>query len=138
LIKARSPDSDFFAQKKSLSGDLFYYILSMKKDSFWGRVKVLLNAHNMSQKQFAEVTGFSLGTIRGWIYHNRVPELSAAYAVAYALGVSLEYLLGGKEKEITELRFRELEMRKTAARITRLLYEAQLELKQMRPLAGKN
>jgi len=110
----------------------------MKKDSFWGRVKTLLKAHNLTQKQFAEVTGFSLNTIRGWIYHDRVPELSAAYVVAYTLGVSLEYLLGGKEKEIAQLRFRELEMRRTAARISKLLEKAQNDLKRLRPLAGKN
>jgi len=106
----------------------------MKRNDFWGRVKALIKAHKMTQKQFAEVTGFSPNTVRGWIYHNRVPELSAAYVIAYTLGVSLEYLLGGKDKEITKLRLKELKMRKAAARMLKMVDKMQKELAAMRPL----
>jgi len=96
---------------------------------FWPRTKALMKAHNLTQKQFAEQLGISQNTVRGWIYHNRVPELSAAYAIAYAMGVSLEYLLGGKEKNITELRLKELELRKAAGRILKSIDKIQVELK---------
>jgi len=109
----------------------------MKKDSFWGRVKQLLKAHNLTQNQFAKVTRFSPNTVRGWIYHDRVPELTAAYVIAHSLGVSLEYLLSGKDKDITELRLKELEMRKAAARILKMIDEIQKEIKVMRPIAEK-
>jgi len=104
---------------------------------FWLRVKELLKTHNLTQKQFAEQMGFSPNTVRGWIYHNRVPELSATYVIAYSLGVSLEYLLGGKDKNITELRLKELELRKAAGRIQKSIDKIQKELKQMRPIMKK-
>jgi len=93
-----------------------------------------MKAHNLTQRQFAEQLGISHHTVRGWIHYDRVPELSAAYAIAYAMGVSLEYLLGGKEKNITELRLKELELRKSAGRILKLMDKIQEELKRMRPL----
>jgi len=102
---------------------------------FWPRVKELIKAHNLTQKQFAAKNGFSQNTLRGWIYHNRIPDLSAAYAIAYSLGVSLEYLLGGKDKNITEARLKELELRKSAARILKMMDAIQEEIKLMRPLA---
>jgi len=129
----------------------------MTEIQFWVRVKTLIKAHNLTQKQFAEKLGFSQHTVRGWIYHNRVPELSAAYTIVYAqaalarriqtislrsttegshtLGVSLEYLLGGKDRKITELRLRELELRKAAGRILKNMDKMQKELKRMRPIA---
>ena len=109
----------------------------MTEIQFWVRVKTLIKAHNLTQKQFAEKLGFSQHTVRGWIYHNRVPELSAAYTIAYTLGVSLEYLLGGKDRKITELRLRELELRKAAGRILKNMDKMQKELKQMRPIAER-
>jgi len=106
----------------------------MDTDNFWVRVKALIKAHKMTQKQFARITGFSPNTVRGWIYHDRVPELSAAYVIAFTLGVSLEYLLGGKDKDIAKARIKELEMRKSAARILKMIDKIQKELVLMRPL----
>ena len=107
----------------------------MDKDTFWGRAKPLIKAHNMTQEQFAKRLGFSPHTVRNWIYHNRVPELSAAYDIAFTLGVTLEYLLGGKNKDITEIRLREIESRKAAARILKMMEKIQEQLLLMRPLA---
>ena len=56
----------------------------MNGKSFWERVKPLIKTHNMTQNQFADHLGFSRHTVRGWIYNNRIPELSAAYAIAFA------------------------------------------------------
>ena len=125
----------FFWKKSVHVHTFYYYIIAMEDIHFWRRTKALMKAHNMTQKQFAEHLGISLNTVRSWIYHDRVPELSAAYAIAYAMGVSLEYLLGGKDKDITVLRLKELKLRKAAGRILKKIDKIQIELKQMRPLA---
>ena len=107
----------------------------MDKDTFWGRAKPLIKAHNMTQRQFAEHMGFSPHTVRNWIYYDRVPELSAAYDIAFTLGVTLEYLLGGKNKDITEIRLKEIDSRKAAGRILKMMEKIQEQLQLMRPLA---
>lgn len=88
----------------------------------------------MTHAQFAEHIGISPNTFRNWIHYNRVPELTAAYEIAYSLGVSLEYLLGGKDRDMAEMRLREVEARKAAAKIQKMLGEIQKQLKVIRPL----
>ena len=107
----------------------------MRNTEFWKRTKALIKVHNMTQKQFADYLGFSRHTVRGWIYHNRVPHLNAAYDIAFILGVTLEYLISGKDKDIADMRLKELELRKSSARILELIDNAQKELQGMRPLA---
>jgi len=113
---------------------LIHYIIYMDNNLFWRRVKELIKTHNMTQKQFADHLGFSQNTFKGWIYHNRIPELSSAYAIAYALGVSLDYLVGGKDKDIVQLRLKNLESRKSAARALKMIEKVQKELLHLRPL----
>ena len=72
----------------------------MEKDNFWGRVKPLIKAHKMTQKQFAEYLGVPVHTLYGWIKYDRIPDTSTAYNMAVVLGVTLNYLLGGREAEI--------------------------------------
>ena len=110
------------------------HIIGMTGSNFWLRVKALIKAHNMSQRKFAEHCGFSINTFTGWIYHKRVPELSSAYVIAFALGVSLEFLLSGKDKDITELRSKQLELRKAVGRISVEIGKIQEEINQVRPL----
>ena len=106
----------------------------MENDTFWGRVKPLIKAHNMSQRQFADFLGIPYNTLKTWIRYDRLPEIRGAYAVAYALGVTLDYLLHGKDRDITAMRLREIETRKAVSRIQGLLEQIQKELSQMRPL----
>ena len=74
----------------------------MDTASFWNRVKVLIKAHNIGQKEFAAHIGIPLNTLKGWIHYNRIPDVQTAYAIAAALGVSLNYLVFGKEHDTTE------------------------------------
>ena len=111
---------------------LIFYI--MKKDTFWGRAKPLIKALNMTQQQFADYLGISYYTLRGWIYHERTPEILAAYNVAIALGVTLDYLLVGKDRDIAGKRLMEIETRKAAARVMKLADQIHEEISQMRPL----
>ena len=106
----------------------------MENNTFWGRVKPLLKAHKMTQKQFAEYMGISVNTLSGWIRHDRVPDTSTAYEMAVVLGVTLNYLLGGREAEIANWRFKELAAREAAARILELAGKIQEEVNKLRPL----
>ena len=74
----------------------------MDIDAFWSRVKILIKAHNVDQKKFAAHIGIPLDTLKGWIYHKRIPDVGTAYDIAAALGVSLDYLVFGKENDTTE------------------------------------
>ena len=106
----------------------------MDGKTFWKRVKPLIKAHNMTQKQYAEYLGLSLSTLQGWIHYERVPEITMAYTIAVTLGVTLNYLLGGKERDIAAARKKELEARNSAARIVKLAEQIIKEAKSINPL----
>ena len=106
----------------------------MVNNTFWGRVKPLIKAHHMTQKQCAEYIGVSHSTFTGWIRYGRVPDTQTAYEMAIVLGVTLNYLLGGREAEIADWRFKELAAREAAARILELSARIQDETRKLRPL----
>ena len=87
----------------------FYYIICMKIKAFWKRVKVLLKEKKITQAQAAKVCSRSLNTLRGWMSKDTIPPLEDAFELARYLGVSLEFLITGKEKaqaeQIEEVRF---------------------------------
>ena len=109
----------------------------MEKNTFWVRAKPLIKAHNMTQRQFAAYMGISINTLESWIKFDRVPETSTAYNIAVTLGVTLNYLLGGKERDITTARLKELEARNSAKRIAELSAQIIKEAQKMRPLGAK-
>ena len=88
----------------------------------------------MTQRQFAERLGISFDTFKGWIRFERVPETSMAYSLAIALGVTLNYLLGGKERDIARARLNELEARRAAGKMVKLAEKILKEAKKARPL----
>ena len=106
----------------------------MNNETFWERVKPLIKAHKMTQKQFAEYMGISVHTLSGWIRHKRIPDTSTAYDMAVVLGVTLNYLLGGREAEIADWRLKELSARSAAAHILELAAQIQKETSKLRPL----
>ena len=60
------------------------------------RIKSLL-----SQKELNDL-GFSANTVTNWKYRNTIPKSEALYKIAQKIGVSMEYLLTGKdEKELS-------------------------------------
>ena len=124
----------FFFYKRVFVDTLFMYNKIMNNNTFWGRAKPLIKALNMTQKQFADYLGYSYNTLKGWIQFNRVPDLSAAYNVAYALGVTLDYLLSGKDRDIAAKRLWEIEARKAATRVLELSEKIQKEMLLLRPL----
>jgi len=89
--------------------------------SFWERVKYLIRTHKTTQPKIAELLGIPPGTFRNWIYHNRIPDVETACDLAVVLGVSVDFLVYGNERDIVEAHnTRLLERKTTAASISRL------------------
>ena len=88
----------------------------------------------MTQRQFAEHMGISANTFSGWVRHERIPDTGTAYEMAVVLGVTLNYLLGGREAEIADWRYKELATREAAANILKLADQIQEETRKLRPL----
>jgi transcriptional regulator with XRE-family HTH domain len=86
------------------------------KNSFWGRVKILMKAHKISQEKFAAYIGVNFCTFRDWLRYNRMPDIYTAYDIADALGVSIDCLVRGKDGTRISLENREknVYLRKTA------------------------
>ena len=104
------------------------------KDTFWDRTKLLIKASNMTQKQFSEYIDISYNTFKNWIYNDRIPPFVNAYDIALALGVSLDYLMTGKDRDLTAKRLKELESRKAAGRLLKMMDKMQKQINQMRPI----
>ena len=109
----------------------------MSNKTFWGRVKPLIKAHKMTHKQFAEHIGISPNTFGGWVRHGRIPDTETAYDIAVVLGVTLNYLLGGREAEVADWRYKELAAREAAGRILKLTAQIEEETRKLRPLMKK-
>ena len=97
---------------------VFSVYYNMDANAFWKRVKVLIKAHNVSQEKFAAHIGMPLSTLKGWMFHNRVPDVGSAYGIAASLGVTLDYLVFGKENDsYEEEKKRRSEVKEAAARL---------------------
>ena len=97
----------------------------------WNRVKKLIKAHKMTQKQFAEYINIPSGTFEGMMYHNREPVVSLALDMAKVLGVTVEYLATGSDKEIKNRRIKELSDRQSASQISRLSLQINKEAEKI-------
>jgi len=107
--------------------------------AFWNRVKQLIKSAGMNQQKFAEHIDIPPRTFQGWIYHNRLPEAETACDIAIALGVSVEYLVMGKDRCNAKIRLKELEARKAAGRIEKLTKQIKNETKFIKtPAPEKN
>ena len=71
----------------------------MDAKNFWIRVKRLLKDNKTSQKALAEYLGIPLRTVVNWIYRGIFPLITEGYLMSKYFGVSVEYLLTGKEKK---------------------------------------
>jgi hypothetical protein len=64
---------------------------------FWERVKVEIRRLNTTQEWVANKAKLNFGSFRGWITKGRLPGTTEAVAIAQVLGVTVEYLLTGKD-----------------------------------------
>ena len=80
-------------------------IETMDNNQFWERVKTLSKEHHLTQQEICNLTGILLGTLKGWITNNRLPDAEGAVSIANVLHTTVEYLVTGKqsnEKEKTD------------------------------------
>ena len=127
LAEILASNSEFF--KKFAQVTKNPYIRYMDIGLFWNRVKTQIKAHKLSQADFARRIGMSPATLLGWMYHKRIPDIVTALNIAAALGVSIEYLVFGKDELSMDIRARQVEERKTAtARIRKLTDEMHEEV----------
>ena len=93
----------------------------MKLLPFWERVKYLIKTHKTTQDEIAGLIGIPLGTLRNWMYNNRLPDVETGCDLAVVLGVTVDYLVYGKNRKVIKERMSRLLERKTAAsRINKL------------------
>jgi len=71
----------------------------MDAKNFWIRVKKLIKDNKTSQKALAEYLGIPLRTVINWIYRGIFPLITEGYLISKYFGVSIDYLLTGKEKK---------------------------------------
>ena len=66
---------------------------------FWKRVKGILKEKGITQGTAAKSCNVPVNTLRFWMTKEYYPPLNFAAGLARFLGVSIEYLVYGKEKE---------------------------------------
>ena len=71
----------------------------MDANDFWNRVRVLIKREKTTQKALAEYLGVPVRTLGNWIYRGLYPVITEGYYIAQFLGVSVDYLVTGKEKK---------------------------------------
>lgn len=66
---------------------------------FWDRVRSEIKGQRTTQEWLSGKAGISFNTFQGWIAKGRLPDVEQAQAIAYALGVTVEYLVTGSDTE---------------------------------------
>lgn len=67
--------------------------------SFWQNVETELSYKNISRKELAENASFAVSGISLGLAHNSIPNADVAVRIAHFLGVSVEYLVTGKDRD---------------------------------------
>jgi len=62
---------------------------------FWERVKRLLRAQKLTQKELAALVDIKYSTLRFWLCYGYSPDVETACDIASVLGVTVEYLAKG-------------------------------------------
>ncbi len=65
--------------------------------NFWERVNDLLERNDINKKTLAADAGFDASNITKGIKNNNIPSAETAVRIAERLGVSVEYLVTGKD-----------------------------------------
>jgi transcriptional regulator with XRE-family HTH domain len=100
---------------------------------FWVRTQSLLKVNKISQENMARHLGISYNTFRCWLYNNRLPDAQNACEIAKKLGVTVEYLVSGKEKTATERKIKQSEDRKAIYdRISKLIKKLEEEIEHLK------
>jgi len=70
----------------------------MKKEVYWDQVKRLAKKKGITQVSLAKACNVPISTFKGWINKNYFPTVIDGYIIAVELGVTVEYLVTGKER----------------------------------------
>jgi len=85
-----------------------YYGTIMDVHIFWDRVKFMIRKNKTTQEAVARACDRPVSTFKGWIKKNYFPTVIDGYLIADYLGVTVEYLVTGKEraarKDIEDIR----------------------------------
>ncbi len=63
------------------------------------RIDSVLKERNLKRKALAETCGFNVSNVTRWDKQGYLPQSDTAYYIAQELGVSVEWLLTGKDRE---------------------------------------
>ena len=85
------------------------------KSPFWDRVRALIRANKISQRKYAVYIGVPYGTLKDWMCYGVWPDILSAVKIAESLGVTMEYLVRGKDSISSETKEKETKKRKEAA-----------------------
>jgi transcriptional regulator with XRE-family HTH domain len=66
---------------------------------FWDRIKSLATKNKITQAEIAKTCRISVNTLYGWINKGIYPPVIDAYKIAHFLGVTVDYLVAGKNKK---------------------------------------
>jgi transcriptional regulator with XRE-family HTH domain len=69
---------------------------------FWENVKILLSEKKLLQKDFAELLGINISTLKNQMTRNIIPDAITSVKIAQSLGTTVEFLVTGIEPEITK------------------------------------
>ena len=72
----------------------------MKIVPFWKRIKALIKEKHITQAEAAKIGRLPFNTLKAWMSRGTIPSLDVAYNLARYFGVTLEYLISGKEADM--------------------------------------
>ena len=90
---------------------------------FWDRLRPLLAERHITQKAASDACGVKFDTFRSWIFRNLLPDCVSLFKLANLVGVSMEYLLTGREgptdQRLKEIRYHVKQVQKELDAIMR-------------------
>ena len=81
-------------------------LLSMQKDTIASRISQLRKYKKLSQAQLGKIVGAAQNTVCNWENGNRAPNFEMTQRLADFFNVSIDYLLGCKERTLPHLNFK--------------------------------
>jgi len=73
----------------------------MNTKAFWKRIKQLAREKNITQQDLAAAIGMPLNTLKHWMSTETVPSLDYTVELSLYFGVSIHYLVHGKEADMS-------------------------------------
>jgi len=68
---------------------------------FWDRIKSLAKEKRVTQEVVAKAIGMPLNTFKKWMSTGTIPSLDYTIELSRYFGVSLQYLVYGKEMDVS-------------------------------------